>query len=218
MKILHASKKYPGVHGGDAVVVANLERLQRAAGHRVTILTSNCEETERRPEVVRFGLKDTPESLDRISFRRLCSLILLVFKAFRVLRRERPDVIHSHSVDMAYAISLAARVYRIPLVHTFHIVTSRDEVHGFVRNRAELRLLKAARPALVTALNQTDLDHLSESGARCGAAAEWDRYGAVWTPIELRPDQSRFAIDQRGPAGEPQRLPVAHPGGCPARR
>jgi glycosyltransferase involved in cell wall biosynthesis len=193
VKILHASKKYPGVHGGDAVVVANLERLQVAAGHRVTILTSNCEETERRPEVVRFGLKDTPAALDRISLRRLLSLFLLIFQAFRVLRRERPDVIHTHSVDMAFVISLAARVYRIPLVHTFHIVTSRDEVHGFVRNRAELRLLKAARPSLVTALNQTDLKHLSDTGLDVVLLPNGLDM-AVWTPLELRPDDDRFAV------------------------
>jgi glycosyltransferase involved in cell wall biosynthesis len=193
VKILHTSKKYPGVHGGDAVVVANLERLQVAAGHRVTILTSNCEETERRPEVVRFGLKDTPAALDRISLRRLLSLFLLIFQAFRVLRRERPDVIHTHSVDMAFVISLAARVYRIPLVHTFHIVTSRDEVHGFVRNRAELRLLKAARPSLVTALNQTDLKHLSDTGLDVVLLPNGLDM-AVWTPLELRPDDDRFAV------------------------
>ncbi len=193
MKILHASKKYPGVHGGDAVVVANLERLQLAAGHIVRILTSNCAETERRPEVFRFGLKDSPEALDRISPRRLVSLLILTVQAFRVLRRERPDVIHTHSVDMAFAISLAARFYRIPLIHTFHIVTSRESVHGFVRNRAELRLLKAAGPKLVTALNQTDLKHLSEAGVEVVLLPNGIDM-AVWTPVELRPDDGRFAI------------------------
>ncbi len=193
MKILHASKKYPGVHGGDAVVVANLERLQRAAGHSVRILTSNCDATERRPEVFRFGVKDSPEALDRISPRRLLSLFLLFFQTFRVLRRERPDVIHTHSVDMAFVISLAARVYRIPLVHTFHIVTSREAVHGFVRNRAELRLVKAARPALVTALNETDRRHLSAAGADVVLLPNGIDM-AVWTPVRLPPDRDRFAI------------------------
>jgi glycosyltransferase involved in cell wall biosynthesis len=193
VKILHASKKYPRVHGGDAVVVANLERLQTLAGHRVTILTSNCAETERRPGIYLFGLRDVPEALDRISVKRLLSLLMLIFQSFRILRRERPDIIHTHSVDMSFAISLAARVYRIPIVHTFHIVTSRDAVHGFVRNRTELRLVKLARPALVTALNETDLAHLRHSGLDVVLVPN-GLDTTAWTPIELRPDQDRFAL------------------------
>ncbi len=193
MKILHACKKYPRVHGGDAVVVANLERLQIVAGHQVTVLTSHCAETERRPGIYVFGLKDTPEALDKISPKRLVSLLLLVIQSFRILRRERPDIIHTHSVDMAFAISLAARIYRIPIVHTFHIVTSREAVHGFVRNRAELRLMKAARPALVTALNETDLDHLTNSGFDVVLVPNGLDM-SVWTPLELRPDPARFCL------------------------
>ena len=193
MKILHATKKYPGVHGGDAVVVSNLQRLQVLAGHRVTILTSNCAETERGPGIYVFGLRDVPESLDRISVKRLLSLVMLIFQSFRVLRRERPDVIHTHSVDMSLVISLAARLYRIPIVHTFHIVTSREAVHGFVRNRVELRLMKAAGPALVTALNETDREHLTKSGLAVVLVPNGLDM-TVWTPIELRPDQARFAL------------------------
>ncbi len=193
MKILHASKKYPGVHGGDAVVVAHLEQLQRASGHSVRILTSNCAATERRPEVFRFGLQDSPEALDRITFRRLASLVILAFQAFRILGRERPDVIHTHSVDIAFATSFAARFFRVPLIHTFHIVTSREPVHGRVRNRAELRLLKAARPVLVTALNETDLRHLSAAGVDVVLLPNGIDM-AVWTPIALRPDGDRFAL------------------------
>jgi glycosyltransferase involved in cell wall biosynthesis len=193
VKILHASKKYPDVHGGDAVVVSNLERMQVLAGHRVTILTSNCAQTQRRPGIHVFGLKDNPESLDRISLRRLISLVMLIFQAFRILRRERPDIIHTHSVDMSCVISLAARIYRIPIVHTFHIVTSREAVHGFVRNRAELRLMKAARPAFVTALNRTDLEHLTNSGLNVVLVPNGLDL-TVWTPIELQSDHDRFAL------------------------
>jgi hypothetical protein len=44
MKILHLTKKYPEVIGGDAVVVYNLKKQQEHLGDQVFILTSNCEE------------------------------------------------------------------------------------------------------------------------------------------------------------------------------
>jgi glycosyltransferase involved in cell wall biosynthesis len=94
---------------------------------------------------------------------------------------------------MACAISLAARYYRIPLVHTFHIVTSREAVHGLLRNRAELRLLKAAHPALVTALNETDRKHLSDAGVGVVLLPNGIDM-TVWTPIQLRPDGDAFAL------------------------
>jgi glycosyltransferase involved in cell wall biosynthesis len=193
VKILHATKKYPALHGGDAVVVANLERLQVAGGAEVIILTSNCAETQRRPEVYRFGLPDRPAALDRISPKRLLSLLILIFQAFRILRRERPDVIHTHSVDMAFAVSVAARAYRIPIVHTFHIVASHDQAQGFLRNRVEMALARAARPALVTALNKPDLDHLKSAGLNAVLLPNGLDM-SLWKPIPLRPDNTRFGI------------------------
>jgi hypothetical protein len=44
MKILHVCKKYLDALGGDAVVVSNLEREQKKTGHKVVILTSNCDD------------------------------------------------------------------------------------------------------------------------------------------------------------------------------
>jgi glycosyltransferase involved in cell wall biosynthesis len=193
VKILHATKKYPSLHGGDAVVVANLERLQLAGGAEVIIVTSNCKETDRHPGVYRFGLPDRPSSLDRISPKRLLSLLILVFQTFGILRRERPDVIHTHSVDMAFAVSLAARIYRIPIVHTFHIVASHDHAQGFLRNRVEMVLARAARPTLVTALNNPDLEHLKAAGLNAVLLPNGLDM-SIWKPIPLRPDSARFGV------------------------
>ena len=100
MKILHLTKKYPDALGGDAVVVSNLEKEQTKIGHEVFILTSNCPEIKEKENVFKFGLKDISLNLDRITIRRVISLIILLFLGFKYLRRLKPDVIHAHSADL----------------------------------------------------------------------------------------------------------------------
>jgi len=166
MKIMHVCKKYPNALGGDAVVVSNLEKQQKFNGHQVIILTSNCNEIKNGSNIYKFGLKDTAASLDNITPRRIISLIMLYFKTFRVLKIERPDVIHTHSVDMAFFISFAARLYKIPIVHTFHIVTFYNENQPLVRRKTELFLVRGARAASITAPNAYDVIKLQEAGLK----------------------------------------------------
>jgi glycosyltransferase involved in cell wall biosynthesis len=166
MKILHVTKKYPNAMGGDAVVVANLQKQQEAAGHQVAILTSNCSEIMDGAHIYKCGLKDTPAALDNITLRRLISLVILFFKAFGVLRRERPDVIHTFSVDMAFAVSFAAQFYEIPVVHAFLIVTFYDEHQSLLRRKSELLLAKGARLRAATAPNVYDVRKLQEAGLK----------------------------------------------------
>jgi glycosyltransferase involved in cell wall biosynthesis/uncharacterized membrane protein len=165
MKILHITKKYPKALGGDSVVVANLEKQQRANQHEVAILTSNCKEIEAGEHVHKFGLQDTPAKLDSITPRRLFSLAHLFVKSFRVIRKERPDIIHTHSIDMAFAASFAARWHKIPVVHTFHIVTFHDKQQSLLRRKTELLFKKGARPAIITAPDEADVSHLQKAGA-----------------------------------------------------
>ncbi len=42
MRILHVTKTYPPLIGGDAIVVQNLEREQKKLGHDVFILASKA--------------------------------------------------------------------------------------------------------------------------------------------------------------------------------
>jgi len=135
MNILHVCKKYPLALGGDAVVVANLQKQQQAAAHQVAIVTSNCDEIQCGAHIYKLGLKDTPAGLDVITLRRMASLLVLLFKMFVILPKERPDVIHTHSIDMAFFASFAARLYGIPIVHTFHIVTFYDATQPALRRR-----------------------------------------------------------------------------------
>jgi uncharacterized membrane protein/glycosyltransferase involved in cell wall biosynthesis len=166
MKILHITKKYPNALGGDATVVANLEKQQWKNGHKVAVLTSNCAEIKHKSNVYKFGLKDTPANLDNITPRRLLSLGHLFFKSFSVIRKERPDVIHSHSIDMAFAASLAARIYRVPMVHTFHIVTTNDKNQSWLRRTSELFFKRGANPKLVTAPDEADVKRLKAAGVK----------------------------------------------------
>jgi uncharacterized membrane protein/glycosyltransferase involved in cell wall biosynthesis len=164
MKILHISKKYPKALGGDAVAVSNLEEQQLKAKNEVVVLTSNCDEIVADEQHHKFGLRDTPAALDNITPRRLLSLGALFVKSFRMIRKERPDVVHTHSVDMAFAASFAARWFKVPVVHTFHILTFPDPHHTALRRKTELWFLKGARPQMVTAPNRTDVAHLQDAG------------------------------------------------------
>ncbi len=166
MKILHISKKYPQALGGDAVVVSHLREQQRAAGHEVVVVTSNCKEISDAPYVYKFGLRDAPAKLDAITAKRIFSLAMLFFQIFAILRKERPDTIHTHSIDIAFVVSAAAHFYHIPVVHTFHIVTFYDAHHSLLRRKTELWLAKRARPHVTTAPNTYDVTKLRKAGLK----------------------------------------------------
>lgn len=186
MKILHVVKKYPNALGGDAVVVANLQKQQESMGHAVAIVTSNCDDIKNGEHIYKVGLKDTPAQLDTITVTRLASLVILFFRMFTILWRERPDVIHTHSVDMAFFVSFASHMYHIPIIHTFHIVTFYDAAQSGLRRKSELWLAKNARPVKVTAPNTYDVEKLQTGGLRQAVLlpngvdlALWKLYGYV---------------------------------------
>lgn len=164
MKILHITKKYTRALGGDAVVVSNLEKQQLARRHEVVVLASNCDEIIADEQHYKFGLLDTSAALDSITPRRLASLVALLFETFRVMARERPDVVHTHSIDIAFMASFAARWFNVPVVHTFHILVFPDSRHDPLRRKSELLFLKGARPQIVTVPNATDVNHLKQAG------------------------------------------------------
>ena len=168
MKILHIAKKYPEAVGGDAVVVSNLETEQVGRGHEVFILTSNCPEIKEKENVFKFGLKDISHNLDRITIRRVISSIILLFWGFKCVRRLKPDVIHSHSVDLGFAISLSARLYRIPVVNTCHGVTFPDKQYSFIKRFAELFFLKHAGFKKIIAVDKTNLKDFEEAKIKNG--------------------------------------------------
>jgi glycosyltransferase involved in cell wall biosynthesis len=164
MKVMHISKKYPQALGGDAVVVSNLCKQQQKAGHETVVVTSNCDEIVTAPQVYKFGLRDTPAQLDSITPKRILSLLMLFFQIYPILHRERPDVIHTHSVDIAFIVSAAAHLCHIPMIHTFHIVTFYDAAQSAFRRKIELWLAKRAKPQIATAPNAYDVEKLQNAG------------------------------------------------------
>jgi len=182
MKILHVVKKYPRALGGDAIVVANLRKQQLVAGHSVAIVTSNCDEIKNRRHIYKFGLKDTAANLDNITIKRLISLLMLFFQMFAILRKERPDIVHTHSIDMAFFVSFAARWYHIPTIHTFHIVTFYDAAQSVIRRKSELWLARHAKLHRITAPNKYDVKKLRTAGLKQTALLPNGVNLALWQP------------------------------------
>ncbi len=166
MNILHITKKYPDALGGDAVVVDALVRDQIRAGHAVRVVTSNCPEIRNSDEVIKFGMFDHPEALDRITIRRLLTLSGLVFRAFGLIRRYRPDVIHAHSVDMGFAVSMAARFYRVPLIYTAHCGLFSFSKRDKLRSTIESQLLKLSGFKAITTVNRADVEIMPDQNVR----------------------------------------------------
>jgi glycosyltransferase involved in cell wall biosynthesis len=186
MKILHVTKKYPDALGGDAVVVANLQKQQIKAGHTVAIVTSNCAEIKQGEHIYKCGLRDTPAMLDAITAKRIISLCMLFFRMFAILKKERPDIIHTHSIDMAFVVSFAARWNNIPLIHTFHIVTFYDRTQSVLRRKSEMWLAKKAKLHRITAPNKYDVKKLHAAGLKQTALLSngidldiWKPYGHI---------------------------------------
>jgi len=136
MRILHVTKRYPWARGGDATAVYNLRRCQKA-NHEVFVLTPNCEAIE---DAIKVG--PPIEDLDRITVGRLLALFFLLGWGFRRLRDMRPDIIHSHSADLGFFISIPAHLYHIPIVNTCHGVSFPYPYGGRVKRSAERWLLK----------------------------------------------------------------------------
>ncbi|HEU5186894.1 MAG TPA: glycosyltransferase family 4 protein, partial [Candidatus Saccharimonadales bacterium] len=183
MKILHVCKKYPPILGGDAIVVSHLVN-QHLANHDIVIVTSNCVGIPNDPHIYKLGLADTPSGLDAITLKRIISLFIIFFRMFAILYKERPHVIHTHSVDMAFFASFAARFFNIPLVHTFHIVTFYDTQQSALRRKSELWLLQKAKPCFVTAPNNYDVQKLQAAGVHQAVLLPNGVDLTFWTPSE----------------------------------
>jgi glycosyltransferase involved in cell wall biosynthesis len=157
MKILHVSKKYPKAIGGDANVVYNLQSHQRNAGHDVTVLTTNCREIIRDRNIIKSGISDDSENYDRITFKRLISLLLFFCESFHVLSEQKPEIIHSHSPEMGFLISIPARLYHIPVIHTCHGICFNNRNFSFLKRKMELFFLKYGGFQFITTVDKNSL-------------------------------------------------------------
>lgn len=157
MRILHVSKKYPGAIGGDAHVVHSLASSQRDAGHDVWVLTTNCREIVEDETVIKCGISDSAQNYDRITFKRIVSLMILFFVAIRVLSGIKPDIIHSHSPDMGFFVSIPARLFHIPVIQTCHGVSFNDPGFPLLKRHMELFFLRYGGFACITTVDKLSL-------------------------------------------------------------
>ncbi len=170
VRILHAAKKYPPLIGGDATVVAALRRAQERDGHEVSVLTYRPPAVpgglpdEERARVHRVGPSQSGASLDRITLRRILGMTAMRRWARTAFPSLRPDVIHAHAVDVAYAVAPAARASGIPLVLTCHGVWFPQRGERSFGGRLEPYLIRHVRAAALTAVDAASVAALRGAG------------------------------------------------------
>jgi len=168
MIILHLTKKYYPMIGGDAYAVNNLKREQVEIGHKVFVLTSNCDEIIQSEDVFKYGLKNTSANLDKITVKRIVSLFCLFFVGFRLLRKLKPEIIHSHSADLGFFISFAAKFYKIPVVNTCHGISFDDNQYFFLKRLAEKFFLKHSGFKWLIVVDRNGFEILKKAGIKNG--------------------------------------------------
>lgn len=164
MRILHVAKKYPKAIGGDAHVVHSLASCQRDVGHDVWVLTTNCREIVEDKYVIKCGISDRAQNYDRITLKRIVSLVILFFSAFRVFSGIKPDIIHSHSPDMGFFVSIPARLFHIPIIQTCHGVSFNDPGFPLLKRHMELFFLKYGGFACITTVDKLSLPDFVAQG------------------------------------------------------
>src|SRR4030042_3767869 len=158
MKILHVTKKYPDIMGGDSTVVAGLAKYQKKMGHQVYILTSNCREVIESPEVTKYGLKIDSIKLDRSNLKRIISLLILFFYLFFYLKRMRPDIVHTHSPELGFILSIHCKLYRISIINTYHGVSFNDKGYFLIKRKLEEFLIKCSNFDKIIIKDKSSMD------------------------------------------------------------
>jgi glycosyltransferase involved in cell wall biosynthesis len=167
MRILHITKKYPDAIGGDAQVVHSLELQQENAGIDVVILTANTREVRKKRNVRVFGILDSAAHLDRVTPKRLLSLVCFLFSSVRALAAERPDIVHTHSADLGFLVSFPARLLGIPVIQTCHGICFNDKGFSSLKRAVEAFLLKYGLFECITTVDGSSIPAFSRLGISC---------------------------------------------------
>jgi glycosyltransferase involved in cell wall biosynthesis len=167
MRILHITKKYPPVLGGDATYVAELEKQQLLSGHEVFIIAANSRESRnKKSSLFTFGILDYSRNLDRVNLKRVISLVIFAFSAFSIVKKIRPAAIHVHSVDLGIIVSIVGLVLGIPVFITCHSVLFPYKREFPVRGELDYFLLKAARYSKIITVDSSSLSAFKSKGFR----------------------------------------------------
>jgi glycosyltransferase involved in cell wall biosynthesis len=164
MRILHATKRYPNSMAGDSMVVYELERHQQASGHEVFLVTTNCPDIIDKPNLTKVGLPLATARIDKISPRRIITLGWMSVWAFWYLRRIRPDVIHSHTMDFGFALSFAARAYGIPMINMCHGTSFNNPQFPKLKRELELFLIRHAGYRRILTVDSNSLVDFEKAG------------------------------------------------------
>ncbi len=148
MRILHVTKKFPPVVGGDATAVSSLAQVQSRNGHDVHVLTYRAEGIQETDHVHPVGPMQTLDGLDRIGARRLRGM-----RAIRVWSREHLaalgiELVHAHAVDVGSAVVRTAKRERIPILLTCHGVWFPYRPRGSLLGWVERSLLHQGYDAI----------------------------------------------------------------------
>lgn len=166
MRILHVTKKYPNAIGGDASCIYHLEEEQQKKGHTVFILTANSREIVNKYNLYRFGLRDTAYNWDNVTAKRITSLLFFIVKSLLVIEKTKPDIIHSHSADLGFLISIWAKLLRIPIINTCHTLTFPNRYVTRLKRYPELMCLRLGLFNTITIAIQGGISFLHAYGIR----------------------------------------------------
>ena len=133
-KILLANSYYaPDEVGGAEVVTRVLAETLRNLGYDVVVLTSGLQDRVENRAGVRvyrvyhrnlyWGKDHAAQPSWRKPFWHTLNVVnpLLLRKFEAILAHERPEVLHTHNLaSLSYALWLAAKKQKIPVVHTLH--------------------------------------------------------------------------------------------------
>ncbi|HEY3486191.1 MAG TPA: glycosyltransferase family 4 protein [Ilumatobacteraceae bacterium] len=125
MRVLTVTWEYPpGTAGGIAAHVAGLARAMAAAGHEVVVITRACPGVER--DATMWGVRvlradvDMPWIPEHDVVARTASGNHALVAAAAALDGWRPDVVHTHDWNVAWAGTVLAKLHGVPLVTTLH--------------------------------------------------------------------------------------------------
>jgi glycosyltransferase involved in cell wall biosynthesis len=107
--------------GGPAIQAVLLTRELADAGHRTSLLIGNVPESEGSMEYLADEMGVSPVRIPGLS-RAVSPFedLRAWWEIYRWLRRERPDVLHTHTAKAGAIGRLAAIAAGIPCVHTYH--------------------------------------------------------------------------------------------------
>ncbi len=166
MRILHISKKYPNIMGGDATVIAGLVKYQKKLGYKVYVLTSNCSEVKKSSTIAKYGVKIDAIDLDKINLKRIISLFLLFFYLLFYLKKIKPDIVHSHAPDQGFISSFSCKLYKIPIINTCHGSTFNDKSYPSIKRKLEKFFLKNGYFNKIITANKNSLNDFRKSAIK----------------------------------------------------